>query len=338
MKRYFGKYKDQDIYLYTIENDKLKVEVSSLGATLVSLIYKPLNRDICLGYEDAETYADSHGSNMGATIGRCANRIAKGRFSLNGEEYHLTINNGPNTLHSGNENLANRVYDVHETEDALTLEALSEDGSDGFPGTLKVKIRYRLEDDSLVYAYEGTSDKDTLFNITNHAYFNLDGPSSTTILDHELYIPTDYVGLVDSNGLATDGILDVKNTAFDFKKFKKIRDNLALGHDNINTAKGYDHPYIFNKDKGELKAIFRNNDLALEVSSDLPDMHFYTANYLDGEVKGKNGNYYIAKGGACFECEYYPNAINYTLFKKPILKANELKSHYIRYRLSERKN
>lgn len=333
MKELFGKYNEKDVYLYTIENEYLKVKVSTLGATLVSLIYKPYDRDVVLGYDDAETYLDSHGSNMGATIGRCANRIAKGEFTLNGKTYHLTINNGPNTLHSGINNLTSKLYDVVEKENELILSAVSEDGSDGFDGDLKVDIHYRLEGDALVYSYEATTNKDTLCNITNHAYFNLDGLLSRSVIDHDVMIPSDYVGLVDGDGLTTDAILAVKNTAFDFNEAKKISSNLAIGHDNIKLANGYDHNYIFGDKKGDLRAVLSNDDLVLEVSSDLPDMHFYTANYLDGEVKGKMDNYYVAKNGVCFECQYYPNAINYELFKKPILKSGEVSSHYIKYRL-----
>ncbi len=336
MKEYFGKCNDRDVYLYTIENDILKVQVSTLGATLVSFIYKPYDRDVVLGYENAETYLDSHGSNMGATIGRCANRIAKGEFTLNDVTYHLTINNGPNTLHSGINNLTSKIYDVEEFENSLILSTVSEDGSDGFPGNLSVKIYYRLDHDTLEYRYEATSDKDTLCNITNHAYFDLDGLDSDSILDHEVKIASDHIALVDQDGLSTDVILAVKNTAFDFSDFRKIRDNLSIGHDNIALVKGYDHNYLFPYDNDDLRVQMRNGDMMLTVRSDLPGMHFYTANYLDGEVRGKKGNYYKEKNGACFECQYYPNAINYNGFKKPILKAGDTMSHYIRFTLSPR--
>ncbi len=335
MKEYFGKYNDRDVYLYTIENDLLQVRVSTLGATLVSFIYKPYGRDVVLGYDDAKTYLDSHGSNMGATIGRCANRIANGEFTLNDVTYHLTINNGPNTLHSGINNLTGKLYDVQEIDNGLVLTTVSEDGSDGFPGNLSVRIYYRLDHDTLEYRYEATTDKDTLCNITNHAYFNLDGIASTSVLDHEVMIRSDHVALVDQDGLSTDVILAVKNTAFDFNEFHKIKDNLATGHENITLAHGFDHNYLFNEGD-DLRAMMRNDDLILSVHSDLPGMHFYTANYLDGEVKGKANNYYKDKNGACFECQYYPNAINYNGFIKPILRAGDTMSHYIRFTLSER--
>ncbi len=336
LKKLFGHYNDKEVSLYTLENEFLKVDVSDLGATLVNFIYKEYDRDVVLGFKDAATYLDQHGANMGATIGRCANRIGKGTYTLNGKTYHLTINNGPNTLHSGINNLTSKLFEVVSySADELRLKSEALAGEDGFNGNLKVEVIYKLEGQDLIFAYEGLADEDSLFNITNHAYFNLEGKHAATILNESLRLYTDRVALVDSDGLSTDEVICTDNTGFDFADFKKIGDNLAIGHPNITLASGLDHNFLYEDKNDPLRASLVFADLRLDVYSDLPDMHVYTANFLDGEVMGKYGDYYGPKSGICFECQYYPNAINYDGFIKPIIKAGVVKKHYIRYRLQK---
>lgn len=325
-----GKYKNKLVHSYVLENEYLKVEVMNLGATLVSFVDKIHDCDMVLGFEDLETYLTQHGSYLGATVGRCANRIAKGCFKLHDCEYHVPINNGPNSLHGGNDNFFFQVYDVQELDHAIEFSYHSKNGEEGYPGNLDLKITYEIDGKNLFYKIEGLSDQDTILNITNHSYFNLSN-GATDILDHKLKIYTDRVAMVDENGLTKDEVINVKGTDFDFREFKPIREAVNSNHPNIVLARGLDHNFVFENFDEKLVAELCYKDRHLKVTSDLPGMHIYTANYLDGEVRGKKGRYYKEHDGVCFECQYYPNAINYENYLKPILYKNQKMQHFIKY-------
>ena len=331
----FGTFKGQEMNLYVLENEDLKVGVTDLGATLVAFIDKKTGIDIVYGFEDASGYETQHGSYIGATVGRTCNRIGKGTFTLNGKEYHVPINNGPNSLHGGIEGFSFKKFDTELKENAVVFTYVSKDGEEGYPGNLTLTVEYKLCKNSLKYTWSGICDQDTLFNITNHSYFNCNGEG--TILNHTLKINTDKVALLDKDGMATDQVLDVKGTAFDFTQEQVIFERLEMGHENLKIASGYDHNYVFeNLDVKEMCTL-KGDTLQLDIISDCPDMHVYGGNFLDGECKGKYGDYYQAKSAICFECQYYPNAINYEGFYKPILKANERKTHFMEYVVTSHK-
>lgn len=329
----FGTYQGHDVELYVLENDYLKVEVMNLGACLVSIVDKDTQKDILLGFDSVEGYLDNRGAYIGMIVGRSANRIAKGQFKLNDIVYNVPVNNGPNSLHGGLDGVSYRLYDCLESDNNhIVLSYDSCAMEEGYPGNLHIEITYRLNKNELEMIMSGLSDADTIFNLTNHAYFNLTGED--TILDHELKIPASRVSLVDSDGLTLDEVISVENTAFDFTTSKKIRDNLVLSHPNIETALGYDHNYVYETMDEKVMAELTSDSLHLIVTSDLPGIHVYSGNYLDDSVIGKHNKRYQQRAGICFECQYYPNAINYEKYIQPILKANEKQSHFIRYTIN----
>lgn len=316
-KIHFGCIDNHDYWLYIIENDYLKAEITNFGATLVSLIEKSTMHNCVLNNENVNQYLENINEALGATIGRNANRIKDGKFKINNQEYKCFINNGPNSLHGGKDGFMKKEFIVKQhTSDSIVLSYHSYHLEEGFPGNLDLKITYRLEENNLIYEIEGISDQDTIFNITNHSYFNL---GDCNILNHYLQIPTQQFSLVDEHGL-TLATADNVNSSFDFRKLTKINDNFQLQHPNLLLAKGLDHNYVFETSDNDLRAILSYKHLKLTVYSDLPDMHVYTGNYLRKKHQG-----------IALECQYYPNSINYTDFKKPILLANSLVKHYIKY-------
>ena len=227
-KTLFGKkLSGEDIYLYTLENEKFKVQLSDYGATLVAWIDKESGKDIVQGYPTAEQYQEED-TFLGASVGRTANRIGKGKFSLNGKEYTLFINNNGNCNHGGKEGFDKKMYAVSSTEDSITFSRVSPDGEEGYPGNLDYAITYRLSNQGLHIETTATTDQDTLFAYTNHAYFNLS--ESDSILDHTLVIPTDYYALLDETCLTKPEFHAVENTAFDFRQAKKIGQDINLYH------------------------------------------------------------------------------------------------------------
>lgn len=332
MKSLLETYGGQDYYLYTITKGNLEIAVTDYGATLCSFKYKGM--DIVQGFENVHGYVEDV-KYMNATIGRVCNRIAKGKFELNGKTYSLAINNGPNTLHGGINGFDTKKWQAKEDDDQLIFKYLSQDMEEGFPGNLAVEIIYKLEEDSLIYQYRAISDADTLVNICNHAFFNLNGAAADSILQDHLQIDADYIGMVDRDGLTGESLLDVNGTPFDFRKRKRIGADIETKHPQLINGNGYDHHFVI-KGKGMRHfCTYDNGKLQLEVFSDLPGMHLYSGNYLDGHARGKQGNNYPRRSSICFETQYYPNAINLQKQIKPILKANELMEHTTRYMIKE---
>ena len=314
--------------IYTIENDFLKVKVSSVGATLISFIDKNSNKDIVLGFEDQNDYFKNTGVHLGATVGRNANRMANGSFKIGDKIYQLSLNEVDKCLHSGVGDLSFRGYSLKElNQDGITLTLFDGDMSGGFPGNLNLDVIYKLEDNKLVFSFEALSDGDGILNITNHSYFNLNG-GIDNVFSHELKIYTDKVAL-NNGSMSSDKVIDVKNTAFDFREFNKIGDVLKRGHDNLS-KNGIDHNYVFEVEEFKPMAELKYDGLKLFVESDLPDMHIYTANYL-GKLNGKYNRAYDDYYGICFECQYYPNSINYKDFLKPYIYVNKKIKHSIVY-------
>ena len=337
--------------IISIENEKIIVKLLSTGATLMSFYIKSLDVDIALGFDDPEMYLAKGNASMGKSVGRCANRIGNARFDLNGKEYKLLANNGPNCLHGGEVRFGDREWTVKERSiNKVIFTYDSKDMESGFPGNLHVEAIYELNDNELVLTYTGLSDADTIFNMTNHAYFNLN-KVKTDILAHELKIPAERINLNDENGMAMDKVIDVKGTPFDVRNFKMIGDAVSANGvvlnqycrgilDNIVPTDGSDKRLVDNLDTNYLYensvektlCVLKNDILQLEIKSDLPGVQVYTGKSLD--IEGRDGHYGMYAGVA-MEPQFCPNAINYNDFMKPILKANEKVAYIIRYAVTK---
>ena len=324
MKKLYDKIDGKEVYLYTIKSGNIEVDVCEVGARINALRINGV--DIVLGFNSVENYIKS-GCYAGATIGRVANRIAKGRFTLNGKEYQLNVNNGENHLHGGNEGFDKKPFKVLEqTDNSVTMEYVSADGEENYPGNLKFTVKFTVENNSLFMEYTAVSDKDTLWCPTNHAYFNLDGEGKGDCLENLMQINADKITLIDSGLIPTGEVATVSKTAFDFRKVKPIYKDLHST--NLKATLGYDHNFIL-KSNHAAHVESKITGIKMDVYTDMPCLQFYSGGQLNG-VKGKSG-IYNRYAGFCLEPQYCPNAINMQGFDKPILKAGEIKKHYIKF-------
>lgn len=323
---HFGKTsEDEDVMEYTIENrNGTKLTLISYGAAIRG-IQMPNGTDVVLGYDRIEDY-ENQDKYMGATVGRCANRIGGGRFSLNGKEYVLAKNNGPNHLHGGIVGFDKKVWKSSIEGQRVVFRLTSPDGDEGYPGNLDVEISYGLtNNNAVVIDCTAVCDKDTVVNITNHTYFNLAGGG--TIEDHYLTINSDEFTEIDETGCSSGKLSHVKGTPFDFTKRKLIGKDIDADCVQIKNASGYDHNYVF-KDRHDaeiLKAAEAGcGEIAMDVWTDQPGMHFYSGNFLDGEVRGKNGAVYGRRSGFALETQDWPDAVNHEDFPSVVLKKGEV--------------
>ena len=330
MKQQFGKLNGQEVFLYTIENDNIRMSVTEYGATLVSFVHKHSDTDVVLGFDNLEGYLNQT-SYIGASIGRTANRIEKGTFTLNGKVYHLPINNNGNCNHGGLVGFDKVIWKAEEKRDSVTFTYLSKDGEEGYPGNLLVKVTYRLLESGLEIKAEGTPDADTLFAYTNHSYFNL----GKDALEHEVQINSSVYALSDENGLALNEVVPVEGTPFDFRKFHMPGERINEDAIQLKYGNGYDHYFPIDGNGMRKFAVCRGKQIEMEVYSDQPGMHFYSANYLEGK-RGKHNFVYDPRTALCFECAYMPNAINYAGVKQPVVKKNETSVQTIWYELKEK--
>lgn len=307
---------------YTLSNSNgFEVSVTNYGGAVTSL--KTPDRDgnfgdIVLGFETLDEYVQCP-RYFGALIGRHANRIARGRFSLDGVEYQLPCNNGPNHLHGGFKGFDKRVWDVRESDNALHLTYFSKDGEEGYPGNLTAFVDYTLLDNELRVDYRATTDRATIVNLTNHSYFNLRGAG--TILDHELMLNADHFTPVSEDLIPTGEIKAVEDTPMDFRHPK------AIGSELANVAGGYDHNFVLNDWDGTLRLAARLHEpvtgRTLEILTTEPGMQFYSGNFLDGSLIGRNGVAYELYTGLCLEPQHFPDAPNHSNFPSTVLRPGE---------------
>ncbi len=326
----FGYTKDNkkvDLISLTNKNN-LTATFINYGANWVNMfVFDKENKkqDIVLGYDDIKGY-EYNAVHIGSPVGRCANRIDKGEFTLNGKLYKLELNAGNASLHSGNDYWNKRMYEYEtfEEENSVEFTLKSPDKDQGFDGNATFKIKYTLDNnDTLTINYDFISDKDTLFSPTHHAYFNLDGISNDDIYEQEVFIDADSYTPMNDNFVVTGKIKNVDNTPMDFRKYKKIGKEINSDYDCLLIAGGYDHNYLLNNNEKYQKvasAYSNKTDVRVDVFTDMSGMQFYTGNFLDN--MGKNGVHYKKRTGFCFETQFVPNAINIEGFKKPIVKAN----------------
>ncbi len=334
----FGKTKEgQAVELYTLSNATgLTAKVMSRGATLVQLHVPDKDgrlADVVFGFDDVTGYEGEGNQYFGCTAGRVCNRIAKGEFSLNGQRYTLAINNEPNHLHGGTERSLDKVVwkarpFENERGQGVTFSYSSPDGEEGYPGKLDLTVTYLVlkEANSLSIRYEAATDKATPVNLTNHAYFNLGGHGSETILNHALRLNADKYTPVDDTLIPTGEIKDVAGTPLDFRKQKKIGQEIeAL----VSTAAlGYDHNFVLNP-AGEgkqlrLAAVLtdRESGRALRIMTTQPGIQFYSGNFLMGQT-GKAGKTYPHQSACCLETQHFPDSINHPEFPNTVLKPGE---------------
>ena len=332
-QRAFGKNtQGENATLYTFENKNgMVMEVTDFGATLFSLMVpdgKGNLVDVVLGYDDPLGYEGPAGTFFGATVGRNANRIGKGRFVLNGVEYQLDQNNGGNNLHSGLDFQSFRIWKVKAIEgNAITFSIHSPDGDQGYPGALDMDVTYTLTDDNAVRIdYYGIPQADTIINYTNHSYFNLNGHASGPILKHTVWMDADYYTPTAADSVPTGEIAPVEGTPMDFRTKKEVGRDIGQEFQALIFGNGYDHNWCLNNNGKLAKVAELTADvtgLTLEVYTDLPGVQIYTANFVNNEL-GKGGVVYNQRHGICFETQYYPDAPNHPNFPSSICRAGEV--------------
>jgi aldose 1-epimerase len=330
-QKQFGKLPDgREAQLYNLQNDNdIRIGITNFGGIVTTILAPDRDgnkSDIVLGFDTLEGYLGDH-PYFGAIVGRVANRISNAKFRLNQKEYRLLVNNGPNHLHGGGEGFDKKLWqaDTLQTEDAvsLILKYTSPDGEEGYPGNLETKVIYTLNNDNeLVIEYEAVTDKDTVLNLTNHSYFNLN-IGKGNILGHELYLDCNYYTPADDNSITTGEILSVKGTPFDFTEGKTI------GRDFSKLENGYDINFVINKPNNEFawigKVYEHSSGRILEVGTTEPGVQLYTSNYLHN-ITGKDGVIYKEQFALCLETQHFPDSPNKLHFPTVILKKGE---HYM---------
>lgn len=328
-KSSFGITRDgEEAFLYRLTNESgASVTLTSFGCRIVSICVPDSTgalRDVCLGYDTLAEY-EADKASFGAVVGRHANRIEKGLFTLNGKTYQLAVNNGPNHLHGGLRGFHKYNWSSRQNDNSVIFTRISPDGEEGYPGTLTMTVTYSWsEDNELSIAYEATSDQDTVFNTTNHAYFNLNGEDSGTVLEHILMINADRYTEIDENALANGVISDVTGTPFDFRQPKPIGQDIYADHPQLKYAKTYDHNFVLNgSGLREAAALYaKDSGIRLTCFTDQPGVQLYVPAKSPAE-HGKNGIAYPAFGSACLETQHFPNALSHPEFPSVVLKAGE---------------
>lgn len=322
----------KQVKLYHLKKGNLQVAITNYGAKIVSLLAPDKQgqlADVELGYDNIDQYVNTKERYYGGIVGRYGNRIAKGKFKVDGKEYSLATNNGVNHLHGGKKGFNDVVWDAEQPDDhTLKLHYLSKDGEEGYPGNLDITLTYQLTDSNEVKIdYTATTDKPTVVNLTNHSFFNLHGAGNGDINDHVMYINADKFTPVDSTLIPTGKLEPVKGTPMDFTTPTKIGDRVDADFEQLKFGKGYDHNYVLNKKGKELSLAATvqepQSGRFLEVWTTEPGVQFYGGNFLDGTDKGKEGKTYVHRGAFCLETQHYPDSPNQPSFPSVVLKPGE---------------
>ena len=334
--------------LYTLKNRRgMEVRITNFGGTVTSLTAPDRSgkfADVVLGFTDVADYLKPHPS-FGTAIGRFGNRIAKGRFTLNGVEYKLAVNNGENHLHGGIKGFDDVYWTAQELDTpagpAVRLTYLSKDGEEGYPGNLQVTMVYTLtEKNELRIDYTATTDKDTVVNLTHHSYFNLAGEGNGDILNHRLKLNASRFTPTDAGSIPTGELRSVKGTPFDFLMPHAIGQRINQDEEQIKFGGGYDHNFVVNGRMGTLRQAAVVNEpttgRVMEVWTTEPGIQFYTGNFLDGSLVGKSGKPYARRTGFCLETQHYPDSPNKPNFPTTTLKKGATFKSTTIYRFSAR--
>ncbi len=336
-KKVFGTTADgKTADLYTLKNKNgMQVSITNFGATVVSIMAPDKTgkmADVALGYDDLAGY-ELNKNYLGVLVGRYGNRIAHGKFSIDGTEYTLAKNNGDNSLHGGIKGFNKAMWEAKDVskggEAAVEMKYVSKDGEEGYPGNLSVTVVYTLTNkNELKIDYSATTDKKTVVNLTNHTYFNLAGQGNGDILKHELMINADTFTPVDSGLIPTGELKKVEGTPFDFRKATAIGARVDANDEQIRLGGGYDHNFVLNRQKATgLSLAARVSDPAsgrtMEVWTTEPGVQFYTGNFLDGSFKGKGGIAYQKRTALCLETQHFPDSPNHPSFPTTLVKPGE---------------
>ena len=326
----------QQVTLYTLTNaNGVEARVINYGGIIVSLRVPDRDgnlEDVVLGFDSLEGYVDEH-PYFGAIIGRYGNRIANGRFTLDGETYQLPVNNGPNSLHGGEKGFDKVDWNAEPFENergqGLVLTYTSPDGEQGYPGTLRARVTYTLtDDDQLVFDYHATTDEATPVNLTQHTYFNLAGNGSGTILDHEMMINASRFTPVDSTQIPTGELRPVAGTPFDYREPTALGVRIGEDNEQLRFGIGYDHNYVLDREEGDSLSLAARvyeptSGRMMEVLTTEPGVQLYTGNFLDGTLTGKDGAVYEQRTGFCLETQHFPDSPNQPEFPSTILRPGE---------------
>lgn len=337
----------KQVNLYTmVGKNGIGVKVTNYGARFVAICVPDKDgnpTDVILGYDNLDDYKSLRVAYLGAAIGRYGNRIAKGRFTLDGVEYQLPQNNGVNSLHGGSRGFHDRVWDAKKLADnKMQFNYISADGEMGYPGKLDVTMTYELTDDNAIrIEYMATTNKPTIVNLTNHCYFNLSGEGAPTINDHVLMIKSDYITPVDSTLIPTGEMMLVAGTPFDFNALTEIGARINADHQQLIYGGGYDHNWVIKKqqDGVELAATLYSpvTDIQLDVLTDQPGLQFYGGNFLTGKEIGVSGKAYPYRSALCLEAQHYPDSPNEPDFPSTVLRQGEKYDHVCIYKFSVKK-
>jgi aldose 1-epimerase len=333
-KETFGKTSaGETVDLYTLRNvNGMETKITNYGGIVVSLTAPDRNgkfADVVLGFNDLENYLTKNDPYMGAIIGRYGNRIAKGRFKLNGVEYKLAVNNGENHLHGGIKGFDKVIWTGRELKTkagpAVVLTYLSKDGEEGYPGNLRVRVVYTLTNrNELKIDYSATSDKDTVTNLTHHSYFNLAGEGNGDILNHQVIINANRFVPTDAGSIPTGELKIVAGTPFDFLNATAIGARINQDDQQLKFGNGYDHTWVINGRAGTLRRaaiVFeQTTGRGMQVFTTEPGVQFYTGNFLNGTLTGKSGKPYPRRSGFCLETQHYPDSPNQPSFPTTTLR------------------
>ena len=325
--------KQTDLYILKNKNN-MQAAFTNYGGRLVSLLIPSKNNglvDVVVGFDSVMQFKNSTEPYFGATIGRYGNRIAKGTFSLDGKVYTSSINNPPNTLHGGKKGYQDVVWDAKQIGDnAIELTYLSKDMEEGYPGNLSVKVTYTLTDDNeLKMDYEATTDKKTIVNLTNHAFFNLNGQGSGTINGHMLMINADNYTPVDSTLIPSGKIEPVKNTPFDFTKATSIGERVEANNEQLKNGKGYDHNYVLNKNTGTglnhaATITGDKTNITMDIYTQEPGLQFYSGNFMQSKNTIKGGHKDDFRTAFALETQHFPDSPNQPSFPTTVLEPGQV--------------
>ena len=347
----FGKTRDgESVDLYTLRNRHgMETKITNYGGIVVSLTAPDRDHkfaDVVLGYNDLDSYMNPPFPYFGAIIGRYGNRIAKGRFTLNGVEYKLAVNNGENHLHGGLKGFDRVVWAAQQRTTAagpaLVLSYLSKDGEEGYPGNLRVIVVYTLTNNNeLKIDYRASTDKDTVANLTHHSYFNLKGEGNGDILDHRVVLKASRFVPTDAGSIPTGELKSVAGTPFDFLTANAIGARINQDDQQLKFGNGYDHTWVINGRHGVLRqaaSVYEaSTGRVMEVWTTEPGVQFYTGNFLDGSRPGKSGQPYPRRSGFCLETQHYPDSPNRPNFPTTTLRKGATYRATTIYRFSARK-
>ena len=339
----------KQVNLYVLVNKNgCELTLTNYGARIVSLMVPDKDGkmvDVVTGHNNIQEYLSSEEPCFGATCGRYANRIAKGKFMIDGVLYDkLAINNGPNCLHGGIKGFNLHVWDANQLDEhTVEFSRLSPDGEEGFPGNMQVKVTFQLTDDNAVdITYHAETDKPTVINLTNHSYFNLSGAGDPYIGDHLLCIDADYYLPTDDTAIPYGEKAPVKGTPMDFKKMYEVGSRINEPFEQLIYGKGYDHTYILNKKHaGDFafcaECVSPKTGIVMDVFTTEPGVQLYTANWMTGNFIGKNGQRYPMRAAICLETQHFPDSPNHESYPSVVLRPQEVFESHTQYKFSIKK-